>query len=113
MNDYFYLHSNDRCWNCHRLRAVHARDGRCPADAYPQWWIMKPFRGWDAAKNNRFRFVRLDGPTDHAGTYPCHKFDGEKRTLERDGYGITGHELLREARPNEIPVDLFTMREID
>lgn len=100
----------DICWNCHRPFMSHT-NGRCPRDAYPQWWIMRPCRHWDVAKNRRFRFVRLDGPTDHGGVYPCHSFDGDTHAIERQPYGIKGHELLREARPEEVPVDLFTMEQ--
>jgi hypothetical protein len=76
---------------------------------YPQWWVMRPCRYWDAARNRRFRFVRLDGPTNYCGEYPCHKFDGDTGELRRDPYGVRGHELLRQAKDKEIPVDLFSL----
>lgn len=75
---------------------------------YPEWWISRSCRHWDAARNKRFRFVRVDGPTDYCGTYPAHQFDADAGTLRRMPYGVRGHELLRLARPAEIPGDLFT-----
>lgn len=76
-------------------------------ETFPQWWVMKRCRHWDAAKNRRFRLVRLDGPTDYCGSYPCHIFDGERHDLRWQSYGIKGEELLRRASTNEIPSDLF------
>ena len=64
---------------------------------------MKNHPHWDAARNKRFRVVRIDGPSDWCGNKPSYQYDAEKHLLSRNRDGIKGHELSRIAKPKEIP----------
>lgn len=66
---------------------------------------MKRCPHWSPAQNKRFRMVRIDGPGGFLGDKPGYQHDAEKGTLTRNRYGFHGHELLRLAKPNEIPAD--------
>lgn len=68
------------------------------------WWVMKPCRHWDKERNLRFRFIRIDGPTDHCGIYPATILDGQTGELRRQPYGVRGGELARRATPKELQV---------
>lgn len=77
------------------------------AETYPQWWIARRCIHWDAARNRRFRLIRVDGPSDHAGRKPSYQFDADTGVLHRMPWGVGGHMLLRRANAKEIPGDLF------
>jgi len=69
---------------------------------YPQWWVMVPCRHWDAAKNKRYRFIRLDGPLDRQYGYPAMILDGVKNEMVSPAGQVDGSILLRRATPGEL-----------
>jgi hypothetical protein len=69
---------------------------------FPQFWIAKNCKYWDAKKNLRFKLYRIDSHNDWHGNQGA-VWDAERKEWVKHPYVFVNVKLLRLAKLNELP----------